>query len=371
MAERSPIQVLLLSATALLLMVGLVFVFSSSAAHAAKATGDATHFLKEHAARAAVGLMGLFVALHVPGPTLRKRALWIYLAAVVLCALVLVPGLGVVRGGARRWLVAGGVSLQPSELAKLALMIALAAAFARRELLPVADRKPLLTYFVLAQLPIVLVFAEPDMGTAVVLELLVLGMLFLAGLRWRYLALLAAVLIPVGYHLALSTPYRARRLMGFLDPWAYRQTIGYQVTESLIALGSGGLWGQGLGQGKHGLFFLPEAHTDFILAVVGQELGLAGVLAVVLAFFLLLVCGLKLARGAGDPFDRYLASGITMLVVMPALFNMAVVMGLLPPKGLPLPLVSYGGSQLMVTLMAVGLLLGVAQRVGATQEARR
>ena len=192
-----------------------------------------------------------------------------------------------------------------------------------------------------------------------VIEMLMVLMVFAAGLRPRTLVILALAALPCLYHLIVGTPFRLRRLLSYIDPWAYRSTVGYQVTEALISIGAGGIWGVGLGAGKQKLFFLPEAHTDFIFAILAEELGLVGVTVLLLAFAVLLWRGGRLAMVARDPFDRYLALGLSGLIGIPAVFNVAVSTGLLPTKGLPLPFISYGGSNLVVTMMAVGLLFRI------------
>ncbi len=358
-AEASTFDFWIGLAVVFLLGLGLVLVYSSSAAHAAKTYGDAEYFLTQQSIRLALGLVILFVFARLPGEWLHRNAGWIMLGALVLCVGVLIPGLGVVRGGARRWLALGAAGFQPSEVAKLAIVLLLAAVLARRQSRPAKARPSLVVPVLLAQIPVVLVLAEPDLGTALVIELIVAVMVFVAGVRMRFLALLGLTALPVCYHLIVSTPFRMRRFLAFIDPWAYRHTVGYQLSEALISIGSGGIFGLGLGEGKHGLFFLPEAHTDFIFAILAQELGLVGVLMVLGAFVLLVWRAGSIALNARDAFDRYLAIGITALIGIPAVFNTCVVTGLLPTKGLPLPLVSYGGSTLLVTLAAIGLLLRI------------
>ncbi len=211
----------------------------------------------------------------------------------------------------------------------------------------------------LAQIPVALVLVEPDLGTALVIELIVGAMVFVGGLKIRSLALLSLTALPVFYHFVVGTPFRLRRILGYIDPWAYRDTVGYQITEALIAIGSGGIWGVGVGEGKQRLFFLPEAHTDFVLAILAEELGLVGMLLILSLFCVIVWRGLKIALRAGSTFDGYLAVGLTALIAVPAIFNAGVVTGLLPTKGLPLPLMSFGGSNLLSTLLALGLLMRI------------
>ncbi|MEE8408475.1 MAG: putative lipid II flippase FtsW [Myxococcota bacterium] len=347
---------------AALLGIGVVLVYSSSSVFAAQVYGDAEHFLKLQLCWSVVGLIGLAVATRIPGPWLRRRAGWVLILAVALCALVLVPGLGHLAGGARRWLtlgILGNLGFQPSEIAKLAVVIVLATILARRDERPEAERSSLLVPVLVAQIPVALVLAEPDLGTALVIEAVVAIMVFTAGLRLRTLGLAGLAALPVFYHLLVGTPFRVQRLLSFIDPWAYRTTVGYQITEALISIGSGGLFGVGLGCSKHKLFFLPAAHTDFIFALLGEELGLVGCLGLFVAFAVLMMRGVRAATTAASSFDAYLAIGLTAIIGVPAVFNICVATGMLPTKGLPLPLLSYGGSNLVATLVAIGLLLRV------------
>ena len=349
---------LLALALTVMLSMGIVLVYSSSAVYAARTFGDAQRFLKAQLIWLAVGLVGMVLAAQVPRRVLVARCGWLMLAVLVACSVVLVPGIGHFVGGARRWLAVGPVGFQPSETAKLAVVVLLASLFAQRHDadLPGSEGQHLMVPVIVTQLPVMLILCEPDLGTALVIEMIMGVMVFAAGLRLRALLLMVLTAMPVLYHLVVGTPFRLRRLLGYIDPWAFRSTVGYQVTEALISIGSGGLWGVGLGDGKQKLFFLPEAHTDFIFAILAEELGLAGVLVLLSALGIFIWRGLRLAMRAQAAFDGYLALGVTCLVGIPALFNVCVATGLLPTKGLPLSLLSYGGSNLVVTLLGVGLL---------------
>lgn len=344
---------------AVLLALGIVLVYSSSSVYAGRVFNDPQKFLRAQLIWAAVGFGAMAVLACVPRHLLAHRCGWGLLVALVLCAIVLVPGIGHFVGGARRWLTLGPLSCQPSEATKLAVVVFLAGLLAKRKRSTGPQRQGLLMPVLLVQLPVGLILCEPDLGTAMVIEMLMVLMLFAAGLRARTLVALALAAMPVLYHLIVGTPFRLRRVLGYIDPWAYRSTVGYQVTEALISIGSGGLFGVGLGDGKQKLFFLPEAHTDFIFAILAEEMGLLGVMLLLGAFAILLWRGMRLAMRAGDSFDRYLALGLTALVGIPAVFNACVATGLLPTKGLPLPFVSYGGSNLVVTMAAMGLLLRI------------
>ena len=357
--DQGSVDGILLLTTALLLCFGLVMVYSSSAVYALKQHDQGAHYLLFHGARALVGLVALCVVARVSGSCLARHCGWLFAGSVLLCVAVLIPGVGRLAGGARRWLGVGALSLQPSELAKLAVVVTLAALLARAERSGEVRMRTLLLSVSVAQVPVALILAEPDLGTALVIELLVAILVFAAGLRLRVLLALGFAALPVFYHLVVGTPFRQRRLMSYIDPWNYRQTAGYQVTEALISIGSGGIQGVGLGESKHKLFFLPEAHTDFVYAIVAEELGLIGAVLLLLAFAVLSWRGIVIAMRALTPFDRFLALGMTCLIGVPAVFNTCVVTGLLPTKGLPLPFVSYGGSNVVAALAAIGFVLRV------------
>ena len=361
----APFDPWLASSVTCLLGFGLVVVYSSSAVYAERNHGDALHFLRAQAIWSALGVLAMVAAARLPRGVLMARAAGLYFVTVAALVAVLVPSIGRFVGGARRWLTFGPFTCQPSEAAKLTLVVVLAQVLAKGGGAQ-GGRRGLAIPILLCQLPVVLILAEPDLGTAIVIELILATLLFASGLRARVLALLVLAALPALYHLIVGTPFRLRRMLSYIDPWAFRSTIGYQVTEALISIGSGGRFGVGLGDGKQKLFFLPEAHTDFIFAILAEELGLVGVGVLLVAFAVFVARGLRLARLARNPFDRFLALGLSCLIGVPAVLNVSVATGLLPTKGLPLPFISYGGSNLLVTLAAVGLLW----RVDATVRAK-
>jgi cell division protein FtsW len=262
-----------------------------------------------------------------------------------------------------RWFRWGALSFQPSELAKFALALYLAVLLARKAEKVKDFSMGFLPPLVITGIFLVLLLKQPDLGTAVIMGVTALGLLFVAGTRTSYILLSVLVAAPIGWKVFIAgEPWRMRRFMAFLYPWQFRRDSGYQLYESLISVGSGGIFGQGLGQGHQKLFFLPEAHTDFILAIIGEELGLCGVLAVLLAFTVLVWRGLRAATRARDALGCYLAFGVTLLFGLQALVNMCVVLGLLPTKGLPLPLVSYGGTALVMSLFMAGVLANISAR---------
>ncbi|HVR63550.1 MAG TPA: putative lipid II flippase FtsW, partial [Polyangia bacterium] len=343
-----------------LLGFGMVMVFSSGAVFAAKRYGDATYFLKRELVYAVLGLCAMSLALRTDYSVYRRLAY--PLLALSIVALAAVLKIGSRAGGAIRWFRLGPLSFQPSELAKLALAVYLATLLARQaekvRVFSVGFLPPLLVTGTMMGL----LLKQPDLGTAVIFGVVALGLLFVAGTRASYLILALLVAAPAGWKFIVSTPFRMRRMLAFLDPWAFRRDVGYQITESLISVGSGGVTGLGLGDGRQKLFFLPEAHTDFILSIVGEELGLIGVLAVIAAFGVLVWRGLRAALRARDVFGCYLAFAITAMFGLQALVNIGVVLGSLPTKGLPLPFISYGGTSLVVSLFMAGILGNISAR---------
>jgi len=343
-----------------LTLFGLVMIYSASALIAMERFGSAHHFLLKQAAAAAVGLGAMVAAMHVDYRRLLKRPV-VYtglLASTVLLVAALVADR---THQVHRWISLGPVQIQPSEIGKLSLVLFLAYLLARKEarvndlvgtIIPCA--------VVVGQLAL-LVYLQPDLGTAAVYIMLAIVLLFLAGLRWRYLMISGgACLLAIGL-LILQAPYRVRRIMSFMNPDDDPLGAGFQVRQSILAVASGGLRGQGVGESRQKLFFLPEPHTDFLFSVISEELGLLGAAAVIAAFGVLFWRGVVAASGAPDRGGYYLGMGITIWLVVQAMMNMAVTLGLMPTKGIPLPFLSYGGSSLVVSLCALGVLLNISQ----------
>ncbi|HBH01091.1 MAG TPA: putative lipid II flippase FtsW [Candidatus Rokubacteria bacterium] len=344
-----------------LLSVGVVMVYSASAIVAAERFHDPYFFLKKQIFWALLGALALWLALRVDYRRLEGLVVPLLLVAGVLLVLVLVPPLGQAINGTRRWIRLGPVSFQPAELAKLALVVYLAAFLARRRDALGDFRRDLLPPLAVAGMLAALVLAQPDLGSSLTLVALTFALLFLAGGRVRHLALVLAPALPLLAVAVWAAPYRIRRVTTFLDPWSDPRGSGFQIIQSWLAFGNGGLLGQGIGGSQQKLFYLPEAHTDFIFAIVGEELGLVGALAIVGLFVVLAWRGLRIGLRAPDPFGAYLALGITVLIATQAVVNLGVVTGLLPTKGLPLPFISFGGSALLVTMLATGVLLNISQ----------
>ena len=345
----------------MLLSAGVVMVYSASAVVAADRFGDPYFFLKKQLFWALLGSVGMLVAVRVDYRRLERFVLPALVLAGVLLVLVLIPPIGQAINGTRRWIRLGPVSFQPAELAKVALVFYLAAFVARRQE-EVADvRRGILPPLLVAGSFAALVLVQPDLGNCLTLVALTFGLLYLAGSPVRYLAWAMAPALPLLVLAIYAAPYRLRRVTAFWDPWADPRGSGFQIIQSWLAFGNGGLVGQGIGGSRQKLFYLPESHTDFIFAVVGEELGFLGAAAFVALFAVLVWRGLRVGLRTSEPFGAYLALGITLLIATQTLVNLGVVTGLLPTKGLPLPFISFGGSALSMTMLSTGVLLNISQ----------
>jgi cell division protein FtsW len=350
-------QQILLLVTLALVAFGLVMVYSATSASAALASGDSSYYLRKQGLYALVGLALLLVLRRSSYHSLRLLAPALVLASIVLLLAVLMVGQTV--NGARRWLQVGPAVFQPSELAKLALLVFVAAYLTRRPAPRTLGElvKPLglVTGVICA-----LILAEPDLGTAITIVVMIGGVLVVSGVPARLLATAGGLCVALVLAAAWFEPYRRARLLSFLNPWDDAQGAGYQPVQAMIALGSGGIFGEGLGQSVLKANYLPEAHTDMIFAIIGEELGLVGATALIAAYAAFAYAGFRVALACRDPFGKRLAAGITTLVCGQALINLAAVMGAAPLTGITLPFVSYGGSSLVVVLAAVGILLNIA-----------
>ena len=351
----------LLGVVVLLLSTGVVMVYSASAIVAAERFQDPTLFLRKQLFWALLGSLLMLGVLRLDYRRLEGWGWPVLIAAGVLLVLVLVPPLAQPINGTRRWLRLGPASFQPAELAKLALVVFLAAWLTRHRDRLDDFRRAVLPPLAAAGTLALLVLAQPDLGNCLTLIAVTFALLYLAGCPGRHLAAVAAAGLPL---VALATwlaPYRLRRITTFLDPWSDPRGSGFQIIQSWLALGSGGLTGRGVGESRQKLFYLPEAHTDFIFAVLGEELGFVGAAALVGLFAVLVWRGLRVGLRAPDAFGAYLALGLTVLIATQTLVNLGVVTGLLPTKGLPLPFISFGGSALLTTMLAAGVLLNISQ----------
>jgi cell division protein FtsW len=336
-------------------------VLSASSVSAFAQYGDSFLFVQRQGAYAVVGLVGLLLASKMRPEAWRRLAWPLLLITVAMLLLVLVPAAGIEAYGSSRWFQLGPVTVQPSELAKLSLVVFGAAVLARKW-----GRLDDPGHLALPLLPVcaivcALVMLQPDLGTTLILAGSIFLLLFAAGVRLRYLSLAALVGAAVGAGLIMSADYRRVRFLSFLDPWADAKSTGYQLVQSLIALGSGGWTGVGLGSSRQKWQYVPNAHNDFVFSILGEELGLIGEIVVLAAFCTLIYAGLKIATRTTDVFSRLLAAGIVSWFGLQALVNLGAVTGLLPITGVPLPFLSYGGSSLVVSLTAVGVLVAIAR----------
>ncbi len=355
------IRINLLTVTIMLMCIGVVMIYSSSSIYAWEQYKDGFFFLKRHLLFMFIGAILTFIVMCIDYRRLRKFAKPLLLVAIILLVLVLLIGREV--SGAKRWFRFKFISFQPSELMNLAMIIYVADFIARKG--------NLIKSFVQGFLPPVcalgccalLVMVQPDLGTTVAISSVVFIMLFIAGTRLEYLFSVLLASLPVLYLLIFRVSYRKARVMAFLNPWMDPRGSGFQIIQSQIALGSGGILGIGLGHSKQKLFYLPAAHTDFIFSIIGEELGLIGTLTVIVLFIIFIQQGIKVIKNAPDKFGYFLALGLVLMITIKAVINIGVSCGVLPTKGLPLPFISYGGSSFIFDMISVGILINIA-RVG-------
>lgn len=351
-----------LTIVVLILTVGIVMVTSASYLIASGKFGDGFYYAKKQGFAMVMGL-GIMCLFSMVNPNFWKRAALPMMAAgIVLLALVFVPGIGAEMGGSHRWVrLPFGFFVQPSEFMKYAFIMFMAASLAKKGEGIKDFATGFLPHVLVMGVVVFFIVLQPDFGGAVILTSVGFFMLFVAGVRLQHLLGGAILCLPLAYQIAVSANYRLSRLKTFLDPWADPQNAGFQIIQSLVGFGCGETWGVGIGKGIQKIGYLPQAHTDFIFSMVGEELGLVGVVSVIILFYLLVCRGLVVAIKTKDTFHRYLAFGITVLIGLQAIVNMAVAMGMLPTKGLPLPLVSLGGSSLVMNLAGLGILMGIAR----------
>ncbi|MBF0229968.1 MAG: putative lipid II flippase FtsW [Desulfamplus sp.] len=335
-------------------------VHSASASISITEHGTALYYVKKQFIFCAMGILIMFMASLTPYKLLNSLAYFILFLAIVFLLAVQIKGLGIKAGGAYRWLNLGGFTFQPSEFAKLALIIFLAYSLSKKQ-----ER---ISYFLVGFLPHVfvlgllamLILIQPDLGTVVIMGAISWIMMFVAGVRLTHLLCPAPLLAPMIYFLVYKVEYRMERIFAFLNPWADPLNTGYQITHSLKAFGSGGLFGKGMGMGIQKLHYLPEPHTDFILSIIGEELGLVGVLGILILYAIVIVKGIRIARESDTLFGTFLATGITASLALQVSINTGVTMGLLPTKGLTLPFLSYGGTSLLMNMAGMGILMSIA-----------
>lgn len=363
LAKKSSKKVnyILLITTLILVAIGLLFVYSASFYTAEKNTGNKFFYFTKQALGAFVGLIAMFFCSFVSKNFLKKIAIPLCVVSAILLGLVLVPGIGVENYGARRWIGIGSFSFQPSEIAKFSLVL-FSAWYASRPDMDIKKFKNTLPILGVGCLFCVLIILEPNMSITVCVGIVMVVLLFISGAKLKHFCMILAPLLLAVPILIFLEPYRVKRLLAFLDPWASPKDEGYQLIQSLYALGSGGWFGVGLFNSRQKYSFLPFAESDFVFSVIGEETGLIGCLLILFLFCLVVFEGIKIAVNSRDIFDSVLSGGISAVIGVQASINFAVVTGLIPPTGLPLPFISFGGTSLVVFMSAIGLLLGVYKR---------
>lgn len=357
--RRIRISIFIIAVT--LICIGIVMVYSCTAMFSYETYNSTTFLLRHHLLYFLIGIILTALVMSLDLYTIRRWTGPLFILSLLLLILVFVPPLGKEVGGARRWLRVGMLSFQPSELAKWATVLFLADILSDRQKLLTAFSHNLIVGLAALGITCSLIIIQPDLGSALALAVVGGLLLFVAGIGFTYIVGVILLSLPLLYFSIFNVPYRKRRIAAFLNPWADASGVGFQIIQSYLALGLGGLWGVGLGQSRQKLFYLPAAHTDFIFSIIGEELGLIGTVFVVMLFILFLWQGLKVSLRSIDPFVKLLTFGIVTTITLSACVHIAVVCGVVPTKGLPLPFISYGGSALIFNMMAVGLLLNAAR----------
>lgn len=341
--------------------IGVIMIYSSSSIFAYETYGDSAYYLKRHLLFMSIGFALSSFFMSFDYAKLRRFIKPFLLLSIFLLISVLIPGIGNVIGGARRWINFLFINFQPSEVAKMALIFYAADVLSRKQ----SDIRD----FVYGFLPLMLVLGiciflillEPDLGTAISIGFLIFAMVFVAGARLKHIAMVSLAAIPVVTVLVVMKPYRLKRIFAFLNPWADPRGAGFQIVQSFIALGSGGIFGVGLGHSQQKLFYLPQAHTDFIFSIIGEELGLLGTATIVFLFIIFICLGTYIAYKARDLFGQLLGFGLVAMIALQVIVNIAAVTGTIPTKGLPLPFISYGGTSLIYSMLSAALLLNIAK----------
>jgi cell division protein FtsW len=366
---EKPIDMWFLGALLVLMTIGTLSVFSSSAVYALTKHGDSTFFLKRHLVYALLGMGALWLGCRTDYRLLERRTYSLLLASLVLLIGVIVMGSEI--NGARRWLRFGPLTFQPVEIAKLALITYLAYSLGKK-----ADKVKTFTvgfvpHLLVCCIMMVLLLKQPDLGSSIILGATTILMLFVAGAKITYITVAILGAAPIAYFFIVGTPWRLQRFLAYLNPEAFADGAAYQLIQSQIAIGSGGATGVGLGQGRQALGYMPEGHSDFVMAGIGEELGFLGIALVFICFAIIVWRGIRAAIQAREVFGSYLAFGISLSIGLQALFNGGVVLGVLPNKGITLPFVSYGGSSLVMSMFLAGLVLAVGRRVPAKIPVKR
>ncbi|MBT4364204.1 MAG: putative lipid II flippase FtsW [Desulfobacteraceae bacterium] len=345
----------------LLVGIGIVMVYSASSEVAFKKYGNDYLFLKKQGIATLIGIFAMIVFSYTPYRLLRHFSYLFLITGLGLLIILKVSGMGYEAGGATRWLRFKGFSFQPSEFARFALVIYMAYSLSKKH----ENIKNLyigfLPHVIVLGIFSALIFMQPDFGSVVILAIITWIMMFVGGVRIMHLTTSLLLILPVAVYYMMTAQYRIQRLISFLDPWKYPRDEGYQIIHSLMAFGTGGLWGSGIGQGDQKLFYLPEPHTDFIFSVIGEELGFVGVVIIISLYALVLWRGIIIAKNTDDLFGSYLALGLTVAIGLQVFFNMGVALALFPTKGLTLPFLSYGGTSLLLNMAFVGILMNIGR----------
>ena len=352
----------LLVVTTLLICIGIVMIYSSSSSYAYEKFQDSAYYLKRHMANFIIGLIFAFFVMRLDYRKIKKITKPLIILSIFSLVLVFIPGIGREAGGARRWVRFGPVGFQPSEFAGLFLIIYLADILERKQHCIKSFFYGFMPPFIVSAFTVLLVLLQPDLGNAVIFFTLLIIMFFVAGVNMLYFLPFIIAFVPALYFLIIRVPYRLRRIIGYLDPCGDAQGAGFQIVQSFLALGSGGIFGIGLGCSRQKLFYLPQGHTDFVFSIIGEELGLIGTLGIVILFGAFVWLGTMISLKAEDLFAKLLAIGITVSIGLKAIINIAVSTGAIPTKGLPLPFVSYGGTALIFNMVGVALLLSITKR---------
>jgi len=343
--------------------IGIVMVYSASSAISMEEHNNLFYYMKRQGIFLFISLGVMFTAASFPYKLYKSLAYIILFAAIALLIAVLVPAMNVKAGGACRWLRLGGITFQPAEFAKLALILFMAYSLSKKQEMIRQFSVGFLPHAVVMGLFALLIINQPDFGTIVVMGMICWGMMFVAGVRLLHLLSPLPLVIPILYFLVFKVEYRLLRIMTFLNPWEDPYNTGYQITNSLKAFGSGGLTGKGIGLGMQKMHYLPEPHTDFIFSIIGEELGLIGVMAVLSLYGIILMAGTRIARQADTAFGAMAAAGITLYIGVQVIINTGVALGVLPTKGLTLPFISYGGTSLIINMAAMGILMNIGASV--------
>ena len=355
------IRISLFTTTVILICIGIVMIYSASSIYAWERYEDGFFFLKRHMVFLVIGAFLTFLVMNVDYRRFRSFAKPFLLLSLLLLVLVLIPGIGREVSGARRWFRFKFISFQPSELANMAIIVYIADFVTRKGNVIKEFLRGFLPPVGVLGLVALLILMQPDLGTTLAIGIVVFIMLFVSGVRITYLLSTVLAGLPLLYLLIFTVPYRKMRILAFLNPWLDPKGTGFQIIQSQLALGSGGIFGVGLGHSRQKLFYLPAAHTDFIFSIIGEELGLLGTLGVIILFIFFIRQGLRIIKNAPDKFGYFLSLGLVLMISLKAIINIGVSCGLLPTKGLPLPFISYGGSSLLFDMASVGILINIGR----------